>query len=356
MKKVLVIYHREDNDGACSAGIIGAFLKHFPLIGGSVIPPNEIEFYGVNYADLSRDWEAFTDWTEHEAGSRTPKMAKWHKYEHIFMVDISFNSPKAMLHMKQQFQDRFTWCDHHAPIIRASETEGFSDVPGLRTTVQSALINTWEWLSGQVEAHGGIVPLPSKWLRELSDYDSWAWSTKPEYETPEAQEQLFSLNTGITRRSDLDPKWFMEWTSHILDGHLPVHERIAEESRSFGNVVYRLDIERVARAISSNGDTKWVVALAGGEERRACALVTTDRINSRSFAGFKGTDIVHGIDFNYHANTDSVTMSLYNVNDDDDFDCGAFLKARYQGGGHKGAAGCTLTREQFAKIFMDRKI
>ena len=61
MKKVLVIYHREDNDGACSAGIIGAFLKHFPLIGGSVISPDEIEFYGVNYADLSRDWEAFTD-------------------------------------------------------------------------------------------------------------------------------------------------------------------------------------------------------------------------------------------------------------------------------------------------------
>ena len=49
-------------------------------------------------------------------------------------------------------------------------------------------------------------------------------------------------------------------------------------------------------------------------------------------------------------------MSLYNVNDDDTFDCGVFCKNHFMGGGHKGAAGATIDREAFTQMFLNKYI
>lgn len=50
------------------------------------------------------------------------------------------------------------------------------------------------------------------------------------------------------------------------------------------------------------------------------------------------------------------TMSLYNMKSEDTFDCGAYLKEKYNGGGHKGAAGCTITQEKFFELLKLTKI
>jgi len=196
---------------------------------------------------------------------------------------------------------------------------------------------------------------PSPYLKKLSDYDSWAFTKMPEYEKEEDQEKLFAFNTGVTRNSNLSPKWFALWVGYWLDDCERSHFNIADDADKLGTLVYNLDKERTSRAIAAHGDTNWSVYVPDFC-RRACAIITTERINSRNFACFRGTDVVNGIVFKVDAASDTVTMSLYNVNDDDVFHCGEFLKAYYNGGGHPGAAGCTLTREQFTKLFLKRTI
>ena len=73
------------------------------------------------------------------------------------------------------------------------------------------------------------------------------------------------------------------------------------------------------------------------------------------FKCLKGTDIRHGLVFKHHPNGNWV-LSMYNINDDEEFHCGEFLKEKYNGGGHKGAAGCTLTQEQFIEILKNKRI
>jgi nanoRNase/pAp phosphatase (c-di-AMP/oligoRNAs hydrolase) len=66
-------------------------------------------------------------------------------------------------------------------------------------------------------------------------------------------------------------------------------------------------------------------------------------------------NIQHGIVFKRQPNG-NWTFSLYNVRNDSDFHCGDFLKKKYNGGGHPGAAGCTITEEQFITILKNKQI
>ena len=353
MKKVLVIYHREDNDGVCSAGIVQSWLLRYPVINNTVYKPEDFEFYGVNYADLSADWNELVEWVRNPSNKK-PRMAKWEKFETVFMVDISFNSIEAMNHMYKTFGQNFHWCDHHHPIINASETEEFRNAPGVRRTDQSALMNTWDYLASRLADMRQTIQKiePSPYLQKLSDYDSWAWKNKPEYATQEGEDELMSFNTGVTRKSNLKVTWFSNWVGALLDID-PEHERIALDAHEYGRIVYQLDNERTERAIRTHGDTNWIIRTEDGD-RKACAIITTDRFNSQSFKMFRGTDIRHGLVFKVDANNDKIVMSMYNVNEDEEFDCGAWLKENYAGGGHKGAAGCTLSRQQFGLMFETR--
>ena len=49
-------------------------------------------------------------------------------------------------------------------------------------------------------------------------------------------------------------------------------------------------------------------------------------------------------------------MSLYNTNKNDTFHCGEYLKEKYNGGGHQGASGCTLSESKFLKMLKTKTI
>ena len=102
-KEYLIIYHREDNDGLFSAGIFYDY-----LINKMNLKLEDLCFIGGNYNSLSEF-----------AKENTPK--KLHEdFKHIIMTDISFNDPKYMKGLWDEFKYDFIWCDHHAPIIKAS--------------------------------------------------------------------------------------------------------------------------------------------------------------------------------------------------------------------------------------------
>ena len=63
----------------------------------------------------------------------------------------------------------------------------------------------------------------------------------------------------------------------------------------------------------------------------------------------------NGIIFKRNQDT-TWTISLYNTNNEDEFHCGEYLKKKYKGGGHKGAAGCTISEKKFLKILKNKRI
>lgn len=360
LKKVLIIYHREDNDGVCSAAIISSFFHfiHDLIIrqGGQHEEP-VIKFFGCNYAQLTDVWNEFKEACEKSVETNDESIigkttiAKWEsQYDKIFMVDISFNEMEAMEHLWDAMPaGDFVWCDHHAPVIKFSLEHAreyhFGETPGIRRTDQSALLNTWEYMN----EYCGLVFEPSGALQMLSDYDSWTWTTKVKY-MGGGKDDLFALNTGFTRRSNLKVAWFEKYIRCILDNrYINMHE-IEDDCYKYGKTILEYDRERNERAIKSHGDLGWTLA---GE--KACAVFTTDRFNSQSFIQFEGTDIKHGLVFKREPDGRWI-MSAYNVEEHNPFHCGDYLKANYQGGGHKGAGGCTLSEEQFIQLLKTKTV
>lgn len=351
MKRILVIYHREDNDGACSAGIVDAFHKKFMLEGNY-----SVKFKGVNYADLSRYWKEYETASENMQGYPKPKMLDWIGYDEVYMLDISFNEPAAMEFMFEQLKEHFVWCDHHKPIIELSKEWRFGSANGIRRTDQSALMNTWYFLCEEFDLPDAKA---SNEMIKLSDYDSWAWTRKTEYDNDQARENLFDLNVGITHRSNLNPKWFSDWIFNWLDSEFSyrnaageVHYHTACEAQIFGHQARELDKKRTDRAVASNGDCTW--RLRNGES--VCVLFTTERMNSMSFGAVTDKSVRYGAVIKYDAKNDNWTLGLYNFSDDDKFDCGEYLKQWYNGGGHPGAAGCTLTAAHVSGMIMSKQV
>ena len=52
----------------------------------------------------------------------------------------------------------------------------------------------------------------------------------------------------------------------------------------------------------------------------------------------------------------SGALYSYNTNDNDDFHCGKYLKEKYKGGGHAGAAGCTISEKDFIKVLKNTQL
>ena len=119
--------------------------------------------------------------------------------------------------------------------------------------------------------------------------------------------------------------------------------------------------------VNTVGDCSWKIMLEplGGNEtyRPACAIFHQGATNSRMFESLRkiNPDIMNAIVFK-HAKNGNWTISLYNVRECDEkewvgrFHCGDFMKSKYNGGGHAGAAGCTITQEQFIKILKKKAL
>ena len=104
------------------------------------------------------------------------------------------------------------------------------------------------------------------------------------------------------------------------------------------------------RAIEEFGDFTWEV-----NGKRACALFMQAPANTIYFNGIKEKyDTGSVIIFKKCANSGNWSVSLYNI--DDSMHVGEYLKHKYNGGGHSGAGGATLSSEQFDAIMKSHKL
>jgi len=343
-EKYLIIYHREDNDGLFSGSIMYDYLIH------------KLNIDPENIDRLPADYNILAEF------SKEMKVEELHqKYMSIIMVDISFNDWKYMKKLYKEFNTDFVWCDHHAPIIHLSQEKHFNEIPGVRDTNRSAILNVWKYLYDQFDEDYNKRAVP-EYLRILSAWDSWT------YEREELDfEFCRNVNKGTTIKLNLDMNEILpiirDLVEIYVDGKNKFEFSMDELIRDFeeyGKILNRYDDIVMQNILNESGDKEWQLDLSDEEIavtkfRKACAIFHQGQSSSALFYSLRETnpELKNVIVFK-HQNNNNWVISLYNIYDNDSFHCGDFLRDKYSGGGHKGAAGCTLTQEQFIKILKNK--
>lgn len=334
MKQYLIIYHQEDNDGVLSCVI----LKHY-LMNNLSVEETEIELLPATYNLLNTI-------------QKTKAHEQWLKdFKHIIMTDISFNDSNMMVWLKDNFKDNFTWFDHHAPIIKESITKNFDTVNGIRSSHDSAIYHVWTYLYDPFKERE--VP---KVIKLLSAWDSWTY----EREGIDA-EYCRAFNKGFTICSKLSVKWWMKHMQLVMGDSQDNSDEINEILKAGLNKIEEEDNEN-KDMLRVNGDATWTV-----NGIPTIMVVTSGQTSSYMFRSLKKDNpdkdsLQIGAVFK-HCNNGNWTLSLYNIYDWKGdrtnkfyFHCGEYLKLKYNGGGHEGAAGCTIDVDQFYFMLKSKTI
>lgn len=316
--KFLIIYHREDNDGVLSCAIMKDYIIN-------ELKCDDIDLLPSTYNTLNN--------------YKNTDIDEWYDtYSNVVMLDISFNDSKKMKHLYKVFGDKFVWCDHHKPIIDASFTENFADAVGVRSTNDSTILNVWKYLYNPLGEKSIEPPLLYTYLSAWDSFTFDKWGYK--------RDVVMNVNTGFQLATQLDvDKCIKELHSmNNIDENLYVMD--CELSGSRINAVYAMNN---AESVRLFGDGSWSV---NGES--AIMLTACTPTNSIMFNSVKDK-YQHAVVAKHTPNNDWA-ISVYNLNDTTSLHLGDYLKEKYNGGGHSGAAGMQLSNNQFIKILSSKKL
>ena len=347
-KEYLIIYHKEDNDGLFSAAIFYDYLTRVLKC-----KLEDLCFIGADYNDLAKF-------------QKENKVKDLHKnFKHIVMTDISFNDTKYMKNLWKEFGSDFIWCDHHAPIIKSSFELKFDDVSGIRDTNRSAILCAYKYLYDQFDDDYNHKKVPEL-LRILSAWDSWTYD-KEGYDF----EFVRRVNKAVTYKYNLELSKIKELVSDLITvyknnepsgifSNIFKDKDLIDNLLDTGNIICNVEDQNMKNIVKNDGDRNWKLLFENEDNdrplfKKACAIFMQGATSSTMFKCLKNTDIDHGIVFKHKADGNWV-VSLYNVREDNCVHCGEYLKKKYNGGGHKGAAGCTLTQDQFINILKSKTL
>jgi len=323
--KFLIIYHFEDNDGVCSAAIIYKHLCELYInedIDTTLLPANYAilaDIYKNNFNTIIND-----------------KLVNIiNDFDSVYMTDISFNDFNAMIELYEQYTNNFIWIDHHYPIIKESIEKGYDKIKGLRTHKHSAIYNAYQYFN-----EGKDIPII---LRYLSAWDSFTFDDEGlDFE------KTRRINVGFTKMFELNINKWLDSLMFIMGPYN--YGNYLNKAYEIGNEECNKQDERYKTIIDSFGMSGWSV-----NGRPAMCIITTERSSSLMFKSVQDK-YLNGICIK-SSNTGNIIVSVYNTNrTDHSFHCGEYLKQKYNGGGHEGAAGCTLTLEQFAECCKTKSI
>lgn len=342
-KKSLLIYHKEDNDGVFSAAIITYYLLN--IADKNIrFTMDDIELLPADYNLLLKKWKSgeVKEWPE--------------KYDNVFMTDISFNDWRAMKFLKDKFSHNFTWIDHHKPAISESNKRHYGDLNGIRDTYKSAILLAYAHYFDPLDINFNNQDYP-KTLGALSAYDCWNWDGLG-YDGDTCKSINLATNvlvkldfvkalglvsevldTDGTRKQEADENWFNILTSKG-------HEYRKHQQYEWDNLM-KMYADKEWKVYDKSNDTV----------RSAAAVFCQGPSSSLMFDSIK-EEVQCGIVFKIDKKCESVTVSLYNTKYEygEEFDCGAWCKRWYSGGGHQGAAGFTIPFVKFCKLVSNKTI
>lgn len=335
-KKYLIVYHGEDNDGFCSSAIMKYYLVH-----ELEAEDKNIYLFGTNYATLSKVYEQSFDFVADNG-------EYWNMLEdfnHIIMTDVSFNDFNIMKQVYEKYGNNFTWIDHHAPIINESIKQKYDTViNGVRDIHRSALLNAYKYCYDPLDIKylNGEAPYL---LRVLSAWDSYSFDTENiDFEYARR------VNIGFTSWYGLS---FDTWYNNIgnfINGTYEFNKEYADEGYRTGKKEADEYDEKNEKIIKNFGMPGFTVS-----GRPAMLVFMSEGTSSLIFKSVMNK-YKNGICAKTSP-TGNILISLYNTDrNDHSFHCGTYLHDKYKGGGHEGAAGCTITIEQFNKILKNKSL
>ena len=343
-KKYLIIYHKEDNDGVFSAAIFYNYLIKELKINTSLIDLLPADYNYLNKVSQEYDVKKLHD-----------------EYKMIIMTDISFNDINYMKMLYEEFSNNFVWFDHHAPIIKLTNKTKLVNIEGLRDKSCSAILCVYRYLYDPFNVEQEHTP---KLFKVLSAWDSFTFK-----ENGYTLDYVKNVNIGINYKYQLNIDKIIPIIQQILDSYdinnkecnfidnKHIDELLLEEYENYGKIINNYQDFINKTIIENNADNNWKLytgdTLFDGTPiyRVASALFMQGPSNSLIFKSIAdNNEIMNGLVFK--RNKDNTwTISLYNIREDDtSFHCGEFLKTYYNGGGHMGAAGCTISEDEFLKM------
>jgi oligoribonuclease NrnB/cAMP/cGMP phosphodiesterase (DHH superfamily) len=328
MKKILIIHHSVDNDGVVSAALV-----KYLMLKNSFIPNGEevtFDFKGMN-----NDFNPEMKRKDVKAWSK--------KYEYLVVTDFSL-PPKTMNYCLALFETRFLWFDHHKTNIDESKKYKYCHANGMRSTDKSAILQAYCYFEDPfLYKYRDKTEIPLV-LGYLSAWDSWTYDYFG-YSAEECQK----LNVAFTSYYKLNIDSIYSDIEKLIS---PKNNYLVYELIRQGEVLWEHDAYRAEREINNNGDTKWVLRTNEGD-RKAVAVYMVGGTTSKMFKQFIGTDVQNAIVIRPNLKN-KWTISLYNIDNSDDFHCGEFLKKKYGGGGHSGAAGASFKPTEMLKIIKEK--
>ena len=299
MKKILIIYHRIDFDGLCSMAIV----RHWAVSQGM-----EVDLLGYNHGDSD------------------PVIRE--DYHLVFVLDVCLDSD-IMVSLKSH--SKLVWIDHHNTSILEAADKGFDNAMGFRVEGVGACELCWRFCH-RYKATPLLVQL-------LSTYDVWdKFSFNWEKET-------LPFQFGMRNRFDLDVEAFYRFFVQCVEsGHI---EELVDEIMSDGKCILNYVRKIGKRACEAYG---FEVDIDGGKVKGFCLLTAhfgaLELEETMSEHGCKVAVCV-----NRHASSGTYKISAYAASNDlGSFNIGSYMKEHYNGGGHRCAAGGTLTEEQFLRL------
>ena len=182
-------------------------------------------------------------------------------------------------------------------------------------------------------------------LRVLSAWDSFTFESEGiDFEYAR------KVNMGFTKWYNLDIDIWYNNIGNFINGTYEFNKEYADEGYRTGKEEADAYDDRNENIIKSFGMSGFSV-----NGRPAMLLFMSEGTSSLIFKSVMDK-YKNGICAKTSP-TGNIIISLYNTNRmDHSFHCGTYLHDKYGGGGHEGAAGCTITIEQFNKILMTKEL
>ena len=237
-------------------------------------------------------------------------------YDQIVMIDISF-PPDIM----KEIKDRLLWIDHHVTAIQDSEKNGYAGVPGIRKIGEGACELAWKYLMKS------SVPQAVKYLSayDVFNKDRLDWN-----------QDVIPFQYALTSRYGLD------LPDEVLD--MDPQDIVME-----GRLILSFLKQEWKKSVENYG---FPVTVGEEEKLKGICMITTQRGSLQFDSVFPDYDLFV---FGTFDNSGVLRFSLAsNENRAPEFNCGAYMKKYYNGGGHAGIGGGYMNEEQYTRLIRDK--
>lgn len=296
-RRVAVVYHRVDFDGIVSYAVCKTALEESGCAVTGV-PYN----YGDDISAVGL-----------------------HDFDEVFIVDATL-PPERMKLLRSE--TRLVWIDHHATSISDSMKNGYDSLPGIRAIGRGACELCWEYFHED-------IPVPML-VRLISAYDVW---DKRRFDW---EGLTLPFQYGMRNRYNLDAERFVADFCHD-----PENAALTDRIMSEGLLLVGYIRSTGRRSCGAYG---FEVTLAG-RVRALCMLTATfGSIPMEEAARELGCEVIVCAN---RRGPDQYQVSCYAFGGQAPIHLGNYLRERYGGGGHEGAAGAVVGKDVFDRLLTE---